>query len=72
MNWDACARGINLVRILVRKYLGIPLQNPPNPNIVLIDGNQLLYHIPWPVAGIGKLADVADGMKERIKDDHVC
>ena len=56
--------------ILVCKCLSVPLQNPTNPNIVLIDGNQLLYHISWPVAGTGKVANVAEGMKERIKGVH--
>ncbi len=54
--------------VLVRKCLGIPVENPPSPNEVYVDGSQLLYHIAWPVVGKGKVENVAAGMQERIKN----
>jgi len=48
--------------VLVCKHLGITQQNPSNANVVLIDGCQMLYHIGWPVAGVGKVADVAESI----------
>ncbi len=54
--------------VLVRRCLGILLEEPNIPSTVMIDGNQLLYHIPWPVPGRGKVADIAQGMKERLRN----
>ena len=34
--------------ILVRK-LGSTIASPSDPDILLIDGNQLMYHVIWPV-----------------------
>ena len=28
--------------------LGVPLQNVPTPDIVIVDAQQLMYHISWP------------------------
>ncbi len=42
--------------------------NPPPPNTVVKDTNQLLFHIAWPGPGVGNVATIADGMKERLKD----
>ena len=33
------------------KCLGVPVNSAPAPDVVLVDANQLLYHVVWPVAG---------------------
>ncbi len=34
---------------------------------MIIDGNQLLYHIPWPSPGTGSVGVIAESMKARIQ-----
>ncbi|CAL8391490.1 unnamed protein product [Arctogadus glacialis] len=46
------------------KRLGVPDENAPLPNVVLVDGSQLLYHIVWPVAGTIK--DIASSINTRL------
>ena len=41
--------------IIVNK-LGYPIWMPKDHAVVLIDGNQLLYHVTWPVPGFGTVA----------------
>ena len=53
--------------ILVRKGLGIIEENHSDPDYIIIDGSQLLYHITWPIPGKGQITNIVDGMKERIK-----
>ena len=36
------------------KHLGAVLSNPPVPDVVFVDGGQLLYHLVWPVSGTVK------------------
>ena len=31
--------------------LGIMLSRPRSPDIVIVDGQQLLYHVTWPCGG---------------------
>ena len=33
------------------KYLGVPVNSAPAPDVVLVDASQLLYHVVWYVAG---------------------
>ncbi len=37
------------------------------PDVVLIDGTQLLYHIVWPVPGTGRVYDIVEGIREKAK-----
>ena len=37
---------------------------PDAPDIVIVDGQQLLYHIVWPCAG--SASDLANSMKDRL------
>ena len=49
--------------ILVRK-LGSSIASPSDPDILLIDGNQLLYHVVWPVSGT--VENIAASIKARL------
>ena len=49
---------------ILAKRLGVTDPNPSEPNVVLVDGNQLLYHIVWPVSG--KIGDVVENIKTRL------
>ena len=49
--------------ILVSKLKVHALQ-PDAPYIVIVDGQQLLYHIVWPCAG--SASDLANSMKDRL------
>ena len=49
--------------ILVRK-LGSTIASPSNPDILLIDGNQLLYRVVWPVSGT--VENIAASIKTRL------
>ena len=49
--------------ILVRK-LGSTIASPSDPDILLIDGNQLLYHVVWPVPGTAE--NIAASIKARL------
>lgn len=40
--------------------MGVPDENAPLPNVVLVDASQLLYHIVWPVAGT--IRDIASSI----------
>ena len=33
------------------KSLGVPIKDAPAPDVVLVDGSQLMYHVVWPIAG---------------------
>ena len=44
--------------VLVRR-IAVPLQTSSDVSVVLIDGNQLLYHIVWPAPGTGQISDLA-------------
>lgn len=41
-------KGDNAVLV---KCLGVPVNNAPAPDMMLIDASQLLYYVVWPVAG---------------------
>ena len=49
--------------ILVQK-LGSTIASPSDPDILLIDGNQLLYHVVWPVPGT--VENIAASIKARL------
>ena len=49
--------------ILVWK-LGSTIASPSDPEILLIDGNQLLYHVVWPVPG--PVENIAASIKARL------
>ena len=36
------------------KTLSVSVTTPSAPEVVLIDGSQLLYHVVWPVSGTTK------------------
>ena len=44
-----CLRRGNKAALMNR--LGIKLTRPRSPNIVIVDGQQLLYHVTWPCGG---------------------
>ena len=46
------------------KCLGVPVNSTPVPDVVLVDGSQLLYHVVWPVAGTA--GDLALGFGVRL------
>ena len=50
------------------KRLGVPDENAPLPNVVLVNGSQLLYHIVWPVAGTIK--DIASSIDTRLSNAY--
>ena len=50
-------------KTLVSKLKVDDLQ-PDAPDIVIVDGQQLLYHIVWPCAG--SASDLANSMKDRV------
>ena len=47
------------------KRLGSDLLNARQPDVLLVDASQLLYHIVWPSSGT--VADIAKGMKTRLE-----
>ena len=44
--------------------MGEPDDDAPLPNVVLVDGSQMLYHIVWPVAGT--IRDIALSINARL------
>ena len=46
------------------KRLGSESESMPKPNVLLVDANQLLYHIVWPTSGT--VADIAESCKARL------
>ena len=52
-----------MVRKSLRKVVNL---EDLQPDVILIDGGQLLYHVSWPAAGTGKIKDLADGIQNRI------
>ena len=49
--------------ILVRK-LGLTIASPSDPDILLIEWNQLLYHVVWPMPGT--VENIAASIKDRL------
>ena len=49
--------------ILVRK-LGSTIASPSDPDILLIEWNQLLYHVVWPMPGT--VENIAASIKDRL------
>ena len=48
--------------------MGVPDENAPLPNVVLVDGSHLLYHIVWPVAGTIK--DIASSINTHLSNAY--
>ena len=42
------------VKAVIVKSLGVIMEESPIPDMILIDGGQLLYHIDWPAAANAK------------------
>ena len=41
-------------------------QENMQPDVIIIDGSQLFYHISWPAPGHGQVKDITEGIKTRI------
>ena len=50
------------------KCLGVPVNSPPAPDMVLVDASQLLFHVVWPVAGTA--GDLASSFGVRLSRYH--
>ena len=51
---------------MLTKKLGVKQDQSPNPEVVLVDGNQLLYHIMLPAPESGTVVDLGESIKSRI------
>ena len=51
-------------KAVVVKHLGVPLREVQTPDMVIVDTQQLMYHITWPQAGNASV--LVESMKHRL------